>query len=161
EGLLLVDDKGQTADFNQEWCRLFQVDAVAEGTPFQEVVTAARDCKWDRDPTELLSEALQGKRMLAYGQLRSSGRHLQMSLGPTVADGRITGAVATARDITPLIEKTVEANENAAKAQRHLRELSQLAELSGIVGFNVASIYQKYLSKTATLLGATSASIYI
>ncbi len=49
----------------------------------------------------------------------------------------------------------------AAKAQRHLRELSQLAELSGIVGFNVTNIYQKYLAKTAMLLNSTAVSIYL
>jgi hypothetical protein len=68
----------------------------------------------------------------------SQGRHVQLSFSPITTLGRVTGAVATARDITPLIEKTIEANEMAAKAQRHLRELSQLAELSGIVGFNVS-----------------------
>jgi PAS domain S-box-containing protein len=161
EGLMLVDTSGLAADFNQEWCRLFQIEPALQGKPFNEVMAAANECNWDRNPQELLEEALQGKRNLAYGHIENSARHFQMSIGPTITEGRITGAVVTARDITPLIEKTVEANENAAKAGRHLRELSQLAELSGIVGFNVASIYQKYLSKTATLLGATTASIYI
>jgi PAS domain S-box-containing protein len=160
EGLLLVGQDGSTADYNQEWRRLFGVPADLEGRQFGEVA-ALSDCVWDRNPSELLEEALRGKRMVAYGHFDEPNRHVQMTLGPTVADGRITGAVATARDITTLIEKTVEANENAAKAQRHLRELSQLAELSGIVGFNVASIYQKYLSKTASLLTAVCACIYI
>jgi len=48
-----------------------------------------------------------------------------------------------------------------AKAQRHLRELSQLAELSSIIGFNVATIYQKYVSKISLLLVSPEASVYL
>jgi PAS domain S-box-containing protein len=116
---------------------------------------------FDQNLQRLIQEVMSGKRVTCYAHGTRQGRHVQISVGPISTGGRITGAVATARDITPLIEKTIEANEMTTKAQRHLRELSQLADLSAIVGFNVSSIYRKYLSKMATLLESPSAGIYL
>jgi PAS domain S-box-containing protein len=161
DGLMMIDAKGVTVEHNQEWQRLFGIKQDLIGQHFFTVLSSNNEFTFDRDPKELLEIALQGKRVLCYGQSTVDGRHVQLSLGPIITGGKVTGVVATARDITPLIEKTVEANEMAAKAQRHLRELSQLAELSGIVGFNVANIYQKYLARTTTLLSSPSVSIYL
>ncbi|MDB5178460.1 MAG: multi-sensor signal transduction histidine kinase [Patescibacteria group bacterium] len=161
DGLIMVDAKGATIEYNQEWQRLFDIKEDLTGKPFFAMMGARKDFVCDQDPAELIKEVLQGRRLICYGRSQTKAQHIQISLSPITAAGCVTGAVATARDITPLIEKTVEANEMAAKAQRHLRELSQLAELSGIVGFNVANIYQKYLSKTAALLNSTSVSIYL
>jgi PAS domain S-box-containing protein len=161
DGLIMIDETGRTIECNAEWRRLFDIDRDLIGEQFFKLIGDRGDITWDQSPSELIGAVLQGKRLMCYGHFQAKGRHVQMSFSPITTLGRVSGAVATARDITPLIEKTIEANEMAAKAQRHLRELSQLAELSGIVGFNVSNIYQKYLSKTATLLGSTAVSIYL
>jgi PAS domain S-box-containing protein len=160
-GLILVDVHGAVTECNEEWQQLFGLKADLVGSHFFKEAQRRSDVTFDQDPNALLASVLQGKRLTCYAHLVSQGRHLQISLGPIATMGRITGAIATARDITPLIEKTIEANEMAAKAQRHLRELSQLADLSAIVGFNVTSIYKNYRAKIATLLESPSASIYL
>jgi PAS domain S-box-containing protein len=160
DGMIMVDQDGRTLECNQEWCRLFELSDPLD-TLFFEHAQQRDDLQFDLAPTKAISQALQGKRTTCYIHVPSKGIHIQMSLSPVTISGRITGAVGTARDITSLIEKTVEANEMAAKAQQHLRELNQLAELSGIVGFNVSNIYQKYLSKTLSILGSEVVSIYL
>lgn len=161
DGLMILDETGQAQSYNREWERLFNIQEDLTGQRFFTDMAPERDILFDRPPAEFIQEVYGGKRVTTYAHIGATNRHIQLSVGPIASGDRVTGAVATGRDITPLIEKTVEANEMAAKAQRHLRELSQLAELSGIVGFNVSNIYQKYLSKTATLLSSTSVSIYL
>ena len=161
DGLMMINADGVTIECNSEWGNLFDTAQSLEGRHFFDEVVTRSDGMFDQNPVNLIREVLQGKRLLCYAHFKHKSRHVQISLGPITRQGRVTGAVATARDITPLVEKTVEANEMTAKAQRHLRELSQLAELSGIVGFNVTNIYTKYLSKIATLLDSTSVSIYL
>jgi PAS domain S-box-containing protein len=161
DGIMMVDSQGAVVEYNDEWCRLFDIQENLLGQQFFATLEERGGFTGDRSPSQLLAEVLDGKRILSYAQLQGSGHHVQLALSPIITGERISGAVATVRDITTLIEKTVEANEMAAKAQRHLRELSQLAELSGIVGFNVSNIYQKYLTKTASLIESTSVSIYL
>jgi len=161
DGLIILDHEGLAESHNQEWERLFNVKQEIRGKRFFRDIAPTNDIYFDRAPDDFIPEVYTGKRVTTYAHVAATNRHIQLSVGPIITGDRVTGAVATGRDITPLIEKTVEANEMAAKAQRHLRELSQLAELSGIVGFNVTNIYQKYLSKTATLLSSTSVSIYL
>lgn len=161
DGLILLDISGETIEFNEEWLRLFNVQTDLLGKHFFEELAHRQNFTCDHDLIEVVANALKGKHITCYAHDIQHGRHIQVSVNPIIIGGRVTGAVATARDITSLIEKTVEANEMAAKAHRHLRELSQLAELSGIVGFNVSNIYQRYLSKTATLLESTSVSLYL
>jgi PAS domain S-box-containing protein len=161
DGLVMIDAAGVTIECNNEWRALFRFKENIIGQPFLPLLTNQTEFSFDQGVDQLLKEVMSGKRVTGYAHGGRQGRHLQISLGPIMAAGRVTGAVATARDITPLIEKTIEANAMTAKAQRHLRELSQLADLSAIVGFNVSSIYRKYLSKMATLLESSSASIYL
>ncbi len=161
DGLIMMDTDSVIMECNEEWKSLFNLSEPPIGRRIFEMAKSGNTISFDQDIERLLEQVTHGKRAMCYSHLTNTNRHIQISFGPIMIAGRVTGAVATARDITPLIEKTIEANEMAAKAQRHLRELSQLAELSGIVGFNVSNIYQKYLSKTATLLGSTSGSIYL
>ena len=161
DGLILVGNNGFTVEYNQEWLRLFDLEGELLGRSFFDDLARRQNFTCDHDPVDVIKSVLKGKRITCYAHDLEHGRHVQISVNPIVISGRVTGAVATARDITSLIEKTVESNEMAAKAHRHLRELSQLAELSGIVGFNVSSIYQKYLSKTITLLESSSVSLYL
>ncbi len=160
-GLIMMNELGQILECNNEWQQLFDLDEEVLGRSFLEAMQDRADLSFDQDLALLMAGVLQGKRLMCYAHFGRRGRHLQLSFGPVVRRQRVVGAVATARDITPLIEKTVEANEMAAKAQRHLRELSQLADLSTIVGFNVGGIYKKYLGKIMGLLESPAASIYL
>ena len=161
DGMVLIDTSGIVSEYNQEWQNLFNQPDELIGTKVFAQLKNRDDIVFDQDITEMIAEVLRGKRITCYGHFVGQGRHVQISFGPVQSLDHVTGAVVTARDITPLIEKTVESNEMTAKAQRHLRELSQLAELSSIIGFNVATIYQKYVSKISTLLVSPEASIYL
>ena len=161
DGLILLTEDGKISEYNEEWTRLFSLTGDILGKHFTDLLGQRKNFTADRDPAEIIGDALKGRQHMYYVHDLEHGRHIQISVNPITVSGHVKGAVATARDITSLIEKTVESNEMAAKAHRHLRELSQLAELSGIVGFNVSNIYQKYLSKTATLLESSSVSLYL
>ncbi len=161
DGIIIVGRDGNTIEHNNEWMQLFNQQEEIIDQPFFEQLATRKNFTFDHDPIELIQDALRGRSLPCYAHDIEHGRHIQISVNPIMVGGHVTGAVATAKDITSLVEKTVESNEMAAKAHRHLRELSQLAELSGIVGFNVASIYQKYLSKTSSLLESASVSLYL
>jgi PAS domain S-box-containing protein len=161
DGLILLTETGNIGEYNQEWARLFNLSDDILGKPLADLLGQRNNFTADRDPGAIIAAALKGTPHTFYAHDLEHSRHIQISVNPITVSGRVNGVVATARDITSLIEKTVESNEMAAKAHRHLRELSQLAELSGIVGFNVSNIYQKYLSKTATLLESSSVSLYL
>ncbi len=161
DGLVIMDLTGSIQESNQEWLNLFDETDDVIGQPFLDLIGRRPGINFDHNPSTVIAQVLQGKRLLVYAILTDTNRHLQISFGPVISAGEVSGIVATARDITTLIDKTVEANEMAAKAGRHLRELSQLSELSGIVGFNVSNIYQKYLVKLTALLSSPIANIYL
>ena len=161
DGLVLINADGVVSEWNGEWNNLFGGNTDLSGRKvFQELVER-KDIVFDQNITELIAEVLRGKRLTCYAHFLGNARHVQISFGPVSSGGQVTGAVVTARDITPLVDKTIESNEMTAKAQRHLRELSQLAELSSIIGFNVGTIYQKYVSKISTLLVSPHVAIYL
>lgn len=162
DGLIMIDNDGTAIEYNDEWLSMFGWDHtnLPQAHVFDQLARQS-DIIFDQDLPRLVAEVLKGKRLMCYAHFTDHNRHIQISFGPISTAGHITGAVATARDISPLVEKTVEANEMAAKAQRHLGELSQLAELSSIVGFNVANIYQRYLSKIALLIDSDEVTIYL
>jgi PAS domain S-box-containing protein len=161
DGLVIMDLAGIVQESNREWHSLFDERDDVIGQQFIELISRRPAISFDQNIAEVMAQVAQGKRLLVYAIINDTNRHLQISFGPVMSAGQVSGIVATARDITTLIDKTVEANEMAAKAGRHLRELSQLAELSGIVGFNVVNIYQKYLVKLTALLSSPHANIYL
>ena len=161
DGLVIMDLDGLVQESNREWYSMFEELDDVIGQQFLDLISRRPGISFDQDIAEVLAQVIKGKRLLVYAIINETNRHLQISFGPVISAGQVSGIVATARDITTLIDKTVEANEMAAKAGRHLRELSQLAELSGIVGFNVANIYQKYLIKLTALLSSPRANIYL
>lgn len=112
---------------------------------------------------EVLKLVKGGKEVTFYAEANFYGRpqHLQLVAGAIERNGTYEGIIVTTRDVTPLVQKTVEANEMARLAGRHSRELSSLAELSGFVGFRFDQIYQKYLSMIGSLLDSTHVSIYL
>ncbi len=161
DGLVVIDSDGTAIECNPEWMELFGLSKSVLGEKIFEELSKSAILSFDRNIKTLTNEVLRGKRMTCYGINTATNRHFQISFGPILLSGQVTGAVATSRDITPLIEKTIEANEMTAKAQSHLRELSQLAELSSIVGFNVESIYDKYLNKITSLISSNNVRLYL
>lgn len=161
DGVVMIDTDGVVQEANAEWSALFDSQSSPVGRKIFDDMMRQHTVSFDIELGTVLQRVMQGQRTMSYLRIADTSRHIQVSFGPVLANAVITGAVATARDITPLIEKTIEANEMAAKAQRHLRELSQLAELSAIVGFNVDSIYHKYIAKIASLVGSSSVCIYV
>jgi PAS domain S-box-containing protein len=158
DGMIMTDVRGVVSELNDEWKSLLKLKDDPTGQPLLATL-ASSEVRFDRDLEAILTQVLSGKRLMAYGEL--ADRHLQVSFGPIMRSNRVIGTVVTAREITPLVEKTVEANEMAAKAQRHLRELSQLADLTAIVGFNVQGIYQKYMVRISSLLESSSVGLFL
>jgi PAS domain S-box-containing protein len=161
DGLIMIDAQSNTIECNDQWRQLFAVEGDLVGRNFFAEATERADLTFDQNLVSLVATVLTGKRLMCYGHFTERERHIQISLAPIMTGGKVSGAVATARDITPLVEKTLEANKMTTKAQRHLQELTQLAELSAIVGFNVSNIYKKYLAKIASLLESSSVSVYL
>ncbi len=161
EGVVFLDPQGIVTDCNDEWLQLFELDGPIVGEPVADVLAAAQRIEYDQDQEHIAANVLAGKRTNVYAHLKQSNRHMQIVVTPVLVGGEISLILATARDITALIEKTIEANDMARRAQRHLRELSELAELSSIIGFNNDQTYQKYINKTASLLQSSGVAIYI
>ncbi|HSH31823.1 MAG TPA: ATP-binding protein [Candidatus Saccharimonadales bacterium] len=129
---------------------------------------AAKRLKVDlEEPQPVLDKAKAGREVTFYAELLKDAevRHLQIIFSPVRVDtGTQAVVVVNFQDVTALVTKTVEANAMAQKAQRHSRELSELAELgevSSIYGFKLETIFQKYLSKTVSLLESPLVSIYL
>jgi PAS domain S-box-containing protein len=161
DGLIVIGSSGRVEECNQEWTKLFGFENSISGKDIIDELTQATNLSFDRNINDLIKDVLLGKSMTCYGVNTATNRHFQLSFGPILISGQVTGAVATSRDITPLIDKTLEANEMTAKAQTHLRELSQLAELSSIVGFNVENIYERYLTKITNLVASDTVRFYL
>ncbi|QQR53232.1 PAS domain S-box protein [bacterium] len=161
DGVVMVDKQGIVVEANTEWQIVFDINQSPVGLPIFTRTTSAHQVAFDTEVREILERVMLGQRSVLYLDIIDTGRHIQVSFGPVVINNEVIGAMAAARDVTALTDKTIEAGAMATKAQRHLRELSQLAELSAIVGFNLDSIYQKYVQKIANLLDSTSVGIYI
>ena len=135
-----------------------------EGRDFVEVINEAKErLRFDIDPPERFLEMLKTQREVTfYAELknRDNVRHIQL-VASAFKQGVREGILVTSRDVTSLVEKTIEANQMAERSQKHARELRELSEISDVYGFKLSSIYRKYLSKTASLIDSTLASIYI
>ncbi len=118
---------------------------------------------FDLQTDEVLALARAGREVTFYAEANFGQKiqHLQLVASPVQRDGEYAGVILTTRDVTPLVEKAVEANEMARLAGNHSRELSSLAELGTFVGFRFDQIYQKYLHTMSSLLQSSNASIYL
>lgn len=155
--LLWMSDRfSELLGIGLETPNILEVFGDAEGK------TSKYPIKTDTNIIKLRQFLTAGKQLTFYAEIAKGGnhfRHIQIVAAPAKrnAEGNI---VLSATDVTSLLEKTLEANVMAQKAQQHLRELSELAELSALVGFRMEGIYQKYLAKLTTLVSSPLASIY-
>ncbi len=118
---------------------------------------------FDTDIENVLKSVRNGREVTFYAEakLRGKTQHLQLVAGSISRDYAHDGIVITARDVTPLVQKTIEANEMARLAGKHSRELTTLLELSAFVGFRYDQVFNKYLTTISTLLDSPNASIYL
>lgn len=118
---------------------------------------------FDTDINKVLGLVKQRRETTFYAEadLGSKIQHLQLVASPLIRGDRYEGAIITTRDVTTLVEKTIETNKMARLANKHSRELSSLAELSGFVGFRFDQIYKKYLTMISQLLESPNVSIYL
>lgn len=121
--------------------------------------------RFDTKLSRILETIQSGRQITFYAEVTDRGtRHLQIIASPLASAGEKATYVVTVRDVTSLLEKTLEAGQMAKLAARHSRELwelTQIAEVTSIFGFQLGSIYQKFLSKIESLMRSPHASIYV
>ncbi|HUC19923.1 MAG TPA: PAS domain S-box protein, partial [Candidatus Polarisedimenticolaceae bacterium] len=117
----------------------------------------------DMEMVDVLRQVKKGREVTFYAETTFKDRiqHLQLVACPIDSSEGNEGTIITTRDVTALVNKTIEANEMARLASQHSRELTSLAELGGFVGFRFDKIYKKYLTVVNSLLQSTHASIYL
>ncbi len=117
----------------------------------------------DMDIVDVLRQVKKGREVTFYAEIAFKDRiqHLQLVACPIDSNEGDEGTIITTRDVTSLVNKTIEANEMARLASKHSRELTSLAELGDFVGFRFDKIYKKYLTVVNSLLQSNHASIYL
>lgn len=160
DGLAICHASGRLESFNSNFTRL-----IGEVGEDKTIVALFEDriakglLKIDVQPIARFLDALKARKEATfYGELKDRGemRHFQILLMPSQDK-----LVVLSRDVTPLVEKTLEASAMALKAQKHLRELRELSNISTVYGFKLEQIYQKFLIKTSSLLASSNVSIYL
>ncbi len=160
EAFMVIDLEGRIVELNQLWQELFRLKMTVIGQPANQVMVTSSGLVFDRPP-RAFSELTSNSTVLLYADTADGVHHIQFSFNPITSRSRHQGIFATARDITPMIEKTVALNEMTTKAQRHMRELAELSDLSSISGFALDQVYPEYLAKVKMLLESPQVSIYV
>jgi PAS domain S-box-containing protein len=168
-GVVMVDAGGSIRNVNQNFSEMIG-ESVALGTDFgalMQRLQADKRIQLEAVPLDRWLKLIKtGRELTSYlDMVEPSGdmRHIQAIVVPISKRG-IKGSVIHWRDVTPLIEKTIEANENAKRAQRRSNELAAIAEMQIIgsrSGFRLEPLYQKFVAQTARLLEAKHVSIYL
>jgi PAS domain S-box-containing protein len=162
-GMIMLDAKGVATTVNT---RSAELGRELLGRNFVEAVAApplSQHLLFDMDPADVVKWVRRGREITFYAEATFEGRlqHLQLVACQVASSDGSHDIIITTRDVTSLVQKTIEANEMARLASRHSRELTSLAELSGFVGFRFQQIYQKYLTATCSLLDSGRVSIYL
>jgi len=162
-GMIMLDAEGVVTTVNT---RITELGRELLGRNFVVAVAAAplsQRLLFDMDPADVIKWARRGREITFYAEATFDGRlqHLQLVACQVAGSEGSHDIIITTRDVTALVQKTIEANEMARLASRHSRELTSLAELSGFVGFRFQQIYQKYLAATCSMLDSSRASIYL
>jgi len=160
EGLGIFDHALRLLEWNSEWAGLFGKGCKA-GASWLELLGDETRFNLEQSAGLLEQRLHAGHSVQAYGQRLGAEYHFELSARPVMVTGAVTGFVVTVRDLTPLIEKTVEANVWAAKAQQHLRELAQLADLSSMTSLKTETVYPKFANVARDLLQASAVTIYL
>lgn len=162
-GLILLDENNTVTSMKTKYNEL---DSFLRGKNVLKALKANEMNSlifFDTDIEGVLKSVRNGREVTFYAEakLRGKTQHLQLVAGSLSRDYAHDGIVVTARDVTPLVQKTIEANEMARLAGKHSRELTTLLELSAFVGFRYDQVFNKYLTTLSTLLDSPHASIYL
>jgi PAS domain S-box-containing protein len=163
-GLVVINEKGEVTSTNHHFRELIG-GANIEGQRFVDVVQEIKTRS--RIEPRALAKINACQEVTFYIEFESSEgeiRHMQVVANPMRGGAGVSGVVVSFQDVTPLVEKTVEANAMAQKAKKHSRELSELAELaeiSSIYGFKLETILQKYIAKVGRLVDSPLISVYL
>ncbi len=162
-GVIILDAAGRVTSVNSRFSMLNQ---LLPGKVFVEIVKhppLSDHLLFDMDVVDVMRQVEKGREVTFYAEATFSDRvqHLQLIANPVDPKEGNDGTIITTRDVTALVQKTIEANEMARLASKHSRELTSLSELGGFVGFRFEQIYKKYLTVVCSLLESTHASIYL
>ncbi len=162
-GMIMLDAEGTVTTVNT---RIPELNQALMGNSFVEAIGSSplkERLLLDMDPADVVKWARRGREITFYAEATFENRlqHLQLVACQVAGADGSQDIIITTRDVTALVQKTIEANEMARLASRHSRELTSLAELSSFVGFRFQQIYQRYLAATCSLLDSTRASIYL
>lgn len=165
-GLMAVDHLGVITSANRSVLELLSGTNLVGGKLEDCFKEQEGRINFDVSPGRIATAASTGRELTFYGEVSEAGevvRHLQLIVSP-LGGSALAGSMVTIRDVTPLIEKTIEANEAVGRAQRHTRELSEMAdiaELTSVFGFELEEIYNKFLGKLASLMQSPKAVLYL
>ena len=145
DALVLLDENGVVARCNRAASELLD---LTTGNSWEDELASQvkrKRLKSEGNIASWLQQAAEGREVTFYVEYYPEPdrvMQLQLVVTPINLDGR-QGSLATARDVTPLIEKTREANDMMRLAQKHSRELTDLTDLSNVPGFSLTHIYQR------------------
>lgn len=162
-GMIMLSEEGVVTTVTT---RFEELNQALAGHDFITAVTTkplSDHLLFDMDPKDVLKLVGRGREVTFYAEATFEGQmqHLQLVACQVQRDQVSEGVMITTRDVTALVQKTIEANEMARLASRHSRELSSLAELSGLIGFRLDQIYRDYLGALMSLTESPQASIYL
>lgn len=165
-GLIVVDRAGAITSANSSAHELLGVEELVGLSLEQCCHRLSKRIKLDTSAERIISVATTGRQLTTYGVISGDDQpaHVQLIISPLSGGSESARSLLTIRDVSPLIEKTVEANEATGRAQRHTRELTEmqdLAELTSVFGFEIDEIYNKFMSKLASLLQSSQGAIYL
>jgi PAS domain S-box-containing protein len=160
-GLIILDLEGNVLEANSPYPELNQLLPDNNYVSVMTTSPVSEHVLFDMAPADVVRMAARGREVTFYAEVSFEGlQHLQLLARRVTREGG-DGIAITSRDVTALVQKTIEANEMTRLASRHSRELSSLAELSSFVGFRFDQIYQKYLQALVSLLESPCVSIYL
>lgn len=160
---VILDGKNKIVEIRSRFPELDRLQVGSCYIQEMERLQAEGALTTDTEVGRAIERARQGKEVVFYleSSLGSKPRHIQCLVSAINPDDLEEGIMITSRDVTSLVQKTVEANEMARLATKHSRELSSLAELGGFVGFQFDEIFKRYIKILSNLLSSPHASIYL
>lgn len=161
EAFAVFDQDRVAIEHNKSWQELFDLSEPMVGLSLEAALRAKPPLEYDQDPEEVFQKALQGRKSTLYAYSEASNRHMQFSIGPLSIEGANVGIIVTGRDITSLVEKTVEANALAMEAQKTARKLSELTNINAIYSVKVDQLYRKFVRHLTGLTESPYVSIYM
>lgn len=161
--MIILDAEGRVTTAQT---RFDEFNHALIGNLFVEAVTSeplVQYLLFDMDVHDVLKLVGRGREVTFYAEVRFNDtlQHFQFVACQVKVGDPSQGVIVTTRNVTSLVQKTIEANDMARLASKHSRELTSLAELSSFVGFRFDQIYRKYLQSLQSLLDSPNISIML